>query len=333
MLRKTILTTVPLAAVMATSSSFGAVVFDLGGMNGLDNGSRWNAAATSFSTSGGTVERSLVGGLRYSLSGGTYEAYRDMFTWDALPSITDFQSTVQQAFVPWTVVDPESGFGTQLSFVEDLATPVDSGSEGFVRLGAEIDLFAGNIGTGTRGEAFFTSRGVTGGVTLTSGTTGYGGFAISGADITMNTNSVSWTLNEFQTILTHEIGHAIGLGDVEDFGGNLFIDDNYNETDPTATLTNSWASLVDALDPGNSGLALFDMPDIDAPGVDILMESSIPNTFFVNGASLANDDFGGRQFLYPEISPVPEPALPMLVALCWPALACIRRRRSGVPTR
>jgi hypothetical protein len=71
---------------------------------------------------------------------------------------------------------------------------------------------------------------VSGNLKLTSGTTNYPGFAISGADITFNINpQAQYTLTSFRTILTHEIGHALGLADVDVTSGpaGTFIDDNY----------------------------------------------------------------------------------------------------------
>lgn len=300
----------------AVGASRAAIVFDLNIDNSaadgvLDDGSRWTAAPLTLIRDGRPWERSLVGGLRYSVEGGTWAAYRDLFTWRTTPSVAAFQTAIETAFDAWTEVDPVSGFGTQLSFNADFATPVSRVLSNFVRLGAEIDLLADDIGTGQQGISYFNSVGVSGGVTLTSGRTGYGGYAIAGSDVTMNTNVVWSSLSDFQVILTHEIGHSIGLGDVEDFSGNGFIDDNYSVGDPLGTLTNPWAELVDPMDPGGSaGLDLYAVPNsaagVDRTGVDILMESRIPQVFFDEGfAVLRNDDFGGRQFLYPEVAPDP----------------------------
>ena len=191
--------------------------------------------------------------------------------------------------------------------------------------GAEIDLLARtdailwNPGDpGQRAETFFNTTGPST-VALTSGTVGYPGFAIAGADIKINSNpEAQYTLDLFKLILTHEIGHTIGLGDVDvvsTFG--RFIDDNYDGTTSAtalATLTNSWAGLVDPLNPAASPLALFQVanadPGVDTPGVNILMETDLPQTLIGDLTPLRNDDYGGRQFLYPFI--IPEPSTELL---------------------
>ncbi len=323
--------------------------------SGLDGGSRWDAAPRNFNLSGTNYERSLSGGLRYSLQGGSYQAYRDMFSWSGgAPSVAAFQTAVEQAFAAWTVPDPVSLFTTQVSFVADLNTPVVgiAGGGAADSRGAEIDLFAatdagfwdpGN--NSTQGETNFNAPGGTGPLTLTSGTAGYGGFAISGADIIINSNpGAVYTLDLFRRLLTHEIGHAIGLGDVEgSINPGRFIDDNFNGASSAtapATLTNSWTSLVNALNPALSALSRYTVPFADpgttTTGVDILMESKglgiATGNPLGNLTPMTNDDYGTRQFLYPSIIRVPEPTS-LALAVVGVALALFhrlrRRRQSG----
>ena len=283
----------------------------------LFGGMRWDAAPRMI----GANERSLDGGLRYSLQGGSFQAYRDLFTWNVLPTVAEFQSTVEDAFNAWTVVDPVSGLGTSLSFVADLATPVIGTGMGDVNPnGAEIDLLAATDAvfwdsgdTEPQGEAFtdiIDSR-----VTLTSGTANYyASEAISGADVTINNNpGAIYNLNLFRRLLTHEIGHAIGLQDVEgEINPNAFIDDNYNGANSAtalATLTNPIAHLINPLNPAASPLSVFTVsatdPGLHTPGVGILMQSltlglQSESNPITNLTPLTNDDYAGRQFLYPQ---------------------------------
>ena len=62
------------------------------------------------------------------------------------------------------------------------------------------------------------------------------------------------------------------------------------------------------------------------------MESDIPATFFANGAALQNDDFGGRQFLYPVLA-LPEPSLAFVLAISGVAESLLRRRRPAIRIR
>ncbi len=307
------------------------------GNTGLAGGFRWDATPRSFTVGDTLLERSLDGGLRYSLSGGSFQSFRDSFSWvGGAPALADFQGAVEDAFNAWTVVDPVSGLGSDLSFVADLGTAVNTAVISGVRFGAEIDIFAFNFGnSGTTGDAFFNAHSDS--VTLTSGTTNYpGGGPITGADIRINNNPrATYTLGLFRLLLTHEIGHALGLADVDTNSGpgGTFIDDNYDgSTSATAlaTLTNSWAHLVDPFDPAASmGLSLFRVangdPGFRTPGVNILMEGQGLGGQFGNLRPLANDDYGTRQFLYPSV--IPEPSSLALAGLGGLGLALWRRGR------
>lgn len=292
------------------------------------NAYRWDAAPREFDG----WERSLDGGLRYSLQTGSYEGFRDLFSWkNATPSVDAFAAAVQAAFDAWTITDPATGLGTALYFVPDLATPVDRLVDDDIRWGSEIDIFAATSAitwsTGDpvrRGEAAFSVTTLSlQRVTLTSGTFAYVP-PITGADITLNCNPQAlWDLPTFQTLLTHEIGHALGLSDVDLVSGpnGYFIDDNYDGSSSDsalATLTNSFAALIDPYDPRKSPLHMYRVadadPGMDTPGVDILMESRVSAAVINRLGALSNDDFAGRQFLYPYVIPEPASALILLLS-------------------
>lgn len=326
---------VSLASLTGTAGA--GVMFGENPANTIGGGFRWDAAPKNIANVG---ERSLDGGLRYSLQGGSFQAYRDLFQWTVLPSVADFQTAVQQAFSAWTVADPVSGFTTQISFVYDPNTAVVGTGAGGVNVqGAEIDLLGTIDGqswnpgsTGTQGETFFNAVGDL--VTLTSGTANYAGSgAISGADITINSNpGAVYSLDFFRRLLTHELGHALGLGDIEPaIQPGRFIDDNYQAGNP-ATLTNNWAGLVNPLNPGGSvGLQRFLIQQVDVDAVEILMESNglgigVGNPV-TNLLPLANDDYSTRQFLYPSLTRVPEPGTLGLIAVALVGLVYSRRRQ------
>ncbi|GAA5133885.1 PEP-CTERM sorting domain-containing protein [Thalassotalea piscium] len=302
--------------------------------NGLSGGSRWDASERVVFGAG---ERSLASGLRYSLQGGSYEAYRDFFTWNELPSVNAFTYTVKSAFNVWTSVDPISGLGTDLRFVEDFDTPVQGANYlnggGINRAGAEIDLLAKNDAyfwnpgnSNLQGETWFSAIGSS--VDLTSGTKNYdGSTAIVGADLTLNSNANAvYNLDIFFRLLTHEIGHALGFGDVDVYSAN-FIDDNYDGS--AGSLTNSWASAVNVFNPAASPLSIYNVGNTpQKSGVDILMESYGLGISSMNPANnpnpLSNDDYGIRQFLYPYIS-VPEPSSVLLLLLSLALIPITRK--------
>jgi MYXO-CTERM domain-containing protein len=329
--------TCAIAILAFTATANAGVVFGLPTF-GLQGGVyRWDAAPRAISGN----ERSLDGGLRYAVSGGSLDAFRDQLTWSVLPSSSAFSSAVESAFNAWTVVDPTSGFGSALRFVYDPSVAVAGVVGGGVNInGAEIDIIAttdarfwnpGN--TSPQGETWFD--GINAVTTLTSGVANYSfSRAISGADLYLNSNpGAVYTLDVFRRLLTHEIGHAIGLGDVEGtINPGLFIDDNFDATNPAGTLNNSWAALVNPLDPSGSALlARYNIGSATtAAGVDLLMESNGLGISFANPVTnlqpLTNDEFGTRQFLYPSLAPAPEPSI-ALMGLLGVGLLILKARR------
>ena len=258
-----------ISAMMFAGSGQAGIIF---GSNDLTGGLHWDADARNID---GVGERSLDGGLRYSVQGGSLQAYRDLFTWNVLPSVALFTTGVQQAFDFWSAVDPASGLGSDLVFVSDVGTTAvvgnNTGMGGLAVQGAEIDLFGstdaffwdvGNNGTQAETSTGALAAGNT--VTLTSGTTNYAGSrAISGSDIIINSNpGAVYSLDLFVRLLAHEIGHSLGFGDVENVINPNFIDDNFDGTNNAtqlATLTNSWALSVNVLNPAASPLNIFNI--------------------------------------------------------------------------
>lgn len=287
---------------LCSSELMGAGFFGLS--NNLSRGARWPLNPR---TNSAGFERSLDGGLRYSVDTGSFETFRDSFNWSGTPPTVEvFAQTIQEAFDAWTAIDPATGLGTALYFVPDLDTPVVPNSSS---RGAEIDLILHDFGSGSRrADARVTWSGFQT-VLLTSGVN-YQAQPINGADIRINNNpGASYSLNIFRTLLSHEIGHALGLRDVDVDAGPIgqFVDDNYDDsTSVTAreTLTNSYAHLIDPYNPANSPLQYYtvanDDPGVDSLGVDILMESNIPGSLIGNLTPLSNDDYAARQFLYPQ---------------------------------
>lgn len=288
------------------------------GGSGLSGGIRWDAAPRNIDGN----ERSLDGGLRYSLQGGSYEAFRDLLSWNNVPIVADFQLAVEQAFAAWTTVDPVSGLHTDVSFVADFATAVAGSGDinGVNAGGAEIDLLALNAGTPSNfARTGFQTIGEN--VILTTGANYTSSQAIAGIDITFNNNpgATFSSLDIFRRLLTHEVGHALGLHDLETANAqSAFIDDDYDATSAAtaaATLNNSWALLVNPFDPSQSNLNLYTVvdgdPGLDSPGVDLLMESNGLGVGNTNPASrlvpLTNDEYAMRQFLYPSLTRDIEP--------------------------
>jgi hypothetical protein len=144
-MRQTVVAALLLFAGVAPSSA--GVIFNFAGST-LGGGSRWDAAPREINLGGTLYERSLDGGLRYSVQGGSYQAFRDLFSWSgAVPSVADFTLAVTEAFDAWTVPDPVTQLTTAIKFIPDFTTAVvgfNTGSGGLDPRGAEVDLFGSN---------------------------------------------------------------------------------------------------------------------------------------------------------------------------------------------
>ncbi|CAN5428502.1 hypothetical protein BH23VER1_BH23VER1_15430 [soil metagenome] len=314
-----------LIGLVATAAGFG-VSLDEGGY-----ASRWDASPSQ--------SRSLDGGLTYNVGNffgdSGYENFANQFTFSDGSGQAEVEQAVGEALDAWTAVDPATGLGAGFTFTAALGEAYSPFSPG---AGAEIDIVAVDFGNSS--PSGFTDRTVSGTVMmLSSGVAAGGGSAINGADIRLNSNfTASWTIEQFRAVLIHELGISLGLVDVDvPVDGFLppFFDDNYDGTDSAtalATLTNPWADQIDPFDPeGTPGLQTFSVndgdPGFDTEGVDIVMETEIPVSL-LSDPTLSNDDYAGRQFLYPVVLAIPEPSVPalLLAGLCAVAF---RRRRAG----
>ncbi len=288
---------------------------------------RWDAAPRFVEGE----DRSLAGGLRYSIETGSYAELLDQFMWiPGRPSEAAFAAAIARAFESWAIIDPASGVPTAIHFVEDLATPAidepgnPNNPNGFIGLnpGAEIDVFAEipHAGPAYAASVRLFVDSVEDDLTLTSGTTDYPGRAISGVDIRINPNFV-WSLRGFEVLLTHEVGHALGLADLEGptSPGNVsaFLDDDYDAASAATaleTLTNSFVMSIDPLEPEASPLQAFSAqmnadPGLDTADVQLLMESEGIFDLLAADTLLQNDEFAARQFLYPVAVPEPYPGV------------------------
>jgi len=311
---------------LATVLPLGGDAFRLRGEEGV--WARWDAAPRTIAGE----ERSLDGGLRYSIGGGSYEALRDRIQWiPERPSPEDLREAIRRAFDHWTIDDPVTGLPAGFFFVEDLQTeavddpgdPPEAGDFFGLNRGAEIDLFVATPHAGPEYGASVVLSLDPGSreLRLTSGTTGYPGLAIAGADIRINPR-YAWTLAGLELLLTHEIGHALGLTDVDSRASiegedSPFFDDDYDPSSSEsalATLTNPFVDRIDPRDPDASALKawrgnLKTDPGLDTPGVELLMETEgifdLLDTQRAGEPILQTDEFAARQFLYPAL-PAPK---------------------------
>ncbi len=346
-LRGSHLLALSIATTVAVGLTSTAEAFRLIGLPGA--WARWDAAPRTVEG----VERSLDGGLRYSIETGSYAGLRDQLSWlGAPPSAQAFAEAIERAFEHWEVIDAASGLPAAYHFVEDLGTtavddpgnPMSPGGRVGLNPGAEIDIFAAtpHAGPSFAASVTFFVDAQQHDLTLTSGTTHHAGFAISGVDIRINP-LFAWPLHGFEILLTHEIGHALGLADLEApaLVGQTsgFVDDDYDPStsfSALVTLEDHFAYLIDPFDPEGSPLQSFGGnmnadPGIDTPGVTILMESEDYLDLRFAAQKLQADDVAGRQFLYPVVAP--EPGFGSMLAIGGLVLATRRRRLHHPRTR
>jgi len=248
--------------------------------------------------------RGLGGGLEYAIAPDFFERILPVFVDQVRPTKAQLLEAIRRAFDRWAA-------GSPLRFV-DVSDRVfalrDLGGSGS---GAEIDLLAV-----PKGDLAFRNTTLAANTSLTLkkekpiGTNGreLPGRTITSADILFNTDalyyfdpndpevrrlqSTGWTLMHFESLLLHEIGHALGLDHPDEYPERNFDTD----TNPSTPMIIDCQYPLQGVKPSSS---------IDWNAVMISQDSGTLRL------DLTYDDLGGRDFLYPPCgmsSPSPGPS-------------------------
>ncbi|NEQ11372.1 MAG: PEP-CTERM sorting domain-containing protein [Moorea sp. SIO4E2] len=249
----------------------------------LDNAPRWDSVNR---IDGVGTNRSLVNGLEYNFQGGSIENFFNFFTFEPFTTLTQFTKAINSGFAQWAN-------NSSVSFTKvDIPVVNTEGISGNRIQGTEIDILAGlpvgsvDFGGVTRIWGVDQKTRLTNG--FSSDNSGlFPSSRIYAVDLFMN-NNITWKLSDWQATFTHELGHALGLGDVE--LAFSFFDNNKTINDFLPINQN-----------GDVRENLIDLGDLTIDATSgILMRSR-----FTGLTELQNDDIGGIQFLYP--TNVPEP--------------------------
>ncbi len=268
----------------------------------LLDAARWSYVPYSLVEDG---VRGLGGGLEYAIAEDFCARLLPRFIDSPKPSCEQLHEAIQRAFDRWAADHPVLRFTDATGKITPTLPPAGH-PRPWIGFGAEIDFFAFSPAEypKVRGLGAYTSFWYL--YMDPIGTNGrlLPGNTLTSADIVLNT-TVCYYLspelegrgcNHFESLVLHEIGHALALGHPNEFPQRNFDSDD----DPTNEIP------IDCQDP-LKGLKLS--PKIDPNAV---MNSSRGRPQPVR-LELTDDDLGGRNFLYPICPEVEPPKLPLLL--------------------
>ncbi len=250
---------------------------------------RWNNVPGSLVGSG---TRGLGGGLEYAIATDFCPKLIPKFIDTPKPKCSQIRSAIRNAFNKWSLKDSALRFTNVSGQIAPLLPPAGY-TEPWIGFGAEIDLFAlssrdypGVSGYGALTSFYFlgSSPMGTNGLVMT-------GKTITSADIVFNTETCYHLkprlqgrgCNHFESLMLHEIGHALALGHPNQFPQRNFV--KYQSSAHGISSHICQNSVAD-----------FQLsPNIDPQA---MMNSSLRAAQPVS-AGLTNDDIDGLKFLYP----------------------------------
>lgn len=249
----------------------------------LLDAARWSNVPGSLVEQG---VRGLGGGLEYAIAEDFCTNIIPRFLDEPKPTCEQLKEVTKRAFDKWAAGHPILKFTDVTGRITPRQPPAGH-PRPWVGFGAEIDLFAFpfRLGAWTNLWFLFADPVGTNGKVLSGNT-------LTSADIIFNTAGrtcfhldpalTGRGCNHFESLLMHEIGHALALDHPNEFAHRNFDTDD----DFTNAIT------IDCEDP-TKGLRLS--PNIDPKA---MMNSSLGEPEHVH-PELTNDDLGGRNFLYP----------------------------------